>query len=155
VDFNTGAVTEVFTGAAEWNKQMSGDGRFAVYDTTEGRDVYVRTIGGGAADDLVSQSTAGASANDQAANVAIPSDGRFVVFTSNASNLVAGDTNGTDDAFLRDRLNRTTVRVSVDASGGQFAGSTGLVRVSRNGQWIMFVEPVGGRAWYRVRNPAL
>ena len=39
--------------------------------------------------------------------------GRFVAFVSHASNLVAGDTNGTYDVFVRDRMAQVTRRVSV------------------------------------------
>ncbi len=48
---------------------------------------------------------------------AISADGRFVAFSSFASNLVAGDTNGTWDVFVHDRQTGTTERVSVASDG--------------------------------------
>jgi len=64
--------------------------------------------------------TSGADANQRvAADVAVSASGRFVVFVSAASNLVAGDTNGSSDVFMRDRLLGTTTRLSVSAKGVQ------------------------------------
>ena len=48
--------------------------------------------------------------------------GRFVAFASAATNIVAGDTNGLPDVFVRDRLLMRTVRVSVTSAGGQADG---------------------------------
>src|SRR3954470_10465923 len=52
-------------------------------------------------------------------DVAISATGRFVVFRSDAANLVPGDTNGFPDVFVRDRKTSTTERVSVSSSGVQ------------------------------------
>jgi hypothetical protein len=49
----------------------------------------------------------------------ISADGRYVAFDSDATNLVAGDTNEDTDAFLRDRTAGTTIRLSVDAAGNE------------------------------------
>jgi Tol biopolymer transport system component len=50
---------------------------------------------------------------------AISSDGRFVAFVSEASNLVPADTNDHVDVFVHDRQTGETRRVSVDSDGGQ------------------------------------
>ncbi len=57
--------------------------------------------------------------NEDSVNPRVSAGGRFVVFTSAASNLVAGDTNGDFDVFVRDLRAGTTERVSVGASGTQ------------------------------------
>lgn len=64
--------------------------------------------------------------------------GRFVVFTSAAENLVANDTNGSADVFLRDTQTGTTERVSVSSTGvqGDFGGYGGLV--SADGRYVAF-----------------
>lgn len=64
--------------------------------------------------------------------------GRYVVFTSDAENLVANDTNGSADVFLRDTKNGTTERVSLANSGGQaeLGGYGGLV--SADGRYVAF-----------------
>ena len=46
-------------------------------------------------------------------------DGRFVAFVSDAPNLVANDTNGVNDVFVRDRLNGVTERISLSSAGNQ------------------------------------
>src|SRR3990172_2224779 len=47
----------------------------------------------------------------------ISADGRYVAFSSDATNLVPGDTNTATDVFVRDRQSGTTERVSVDSAG--------------------------------------
>jgi hypothetical protein len=63
--------------------------------------------------------TAGAQASANSLDPAISADGRYVVFTSFASNLVSGDTNGKSDVFLRDLQGNTTTRISVASGGAQ------------------------------------
>ena len=60
----------------------------------------------------------------------ISSDGRFVAFNSDATNLVVGDTNGRQDIFVRDRLLGTTARVSVDSLGAQGNGRSADISIS-------------------------
>lgn len=69
---------------------------------------------------------------------AVSADGRFVVFSSDASNLVAADGNGTTDVFLRDRLLGTTTRVSEPVGGGDALGVSGYPSISEDGRWIAF-----------------
>lgn len=52
------------------------------------------------------------SSSDLVAGPSISADGRFVTFGSDASDLVPGDTNGTEDCFVHDVKTRTTTRVS-------------------------------------------
>src|SRR5688500_6889490 len=71
-------------------------------------------------------------------------DGRFVVFASAASNLVAGDTNGVGDVFVRDRRTGVTERVSVGAKGVQgdgdsnFLGISTAPAISDDGRYVAF-----------------
>jgi Tol biopolymer transport system component len=67
--------------------------------------------------ELVSVSTTGTAGNSDSGGAAVSPDGRFVAFTSFASNLVVGDKNGHPDVFLRDRTCGTTVLASVSAAG--------------------------------------
>jgi hypothetical protein len=78
----------------------------------------------------VSVSSAGAEANTDSVSPAISADGRYVSFSSYASNLVAGDTNGTRDVFLRDRLSGETSQV-----GG---GSLDDPAISADGRYVSF-----------------
>jgi Tol biopolymer transport system component len=65
----------------------------------------------------VSVGSGGIEGNQSSGEPAISGDGRWVAFTSLASNLVAGDTNAVGDTFVHDRLTGETTRVSV-ATGG-------------------------------------
>ena len=66
-------------------------------------------------------------------------DGRFVVFNALATNLVAGDTNGVTDTFLRDRVAGTTERASVASDGSEGnAGSGEDPDVSADGRFVAF-----------------
>lgn len=73
---------------------------------------------------------------------ALSPDGRFIVFSSDSTNLVAGDTNGATDVFLRDRQNNTTERVSITSTGTQAPDSavsgTDKSSVSADGRYVAF-----------------
>lgn len=69
----------------------------------------------------------------------ISADGRYLAFRSDASNLVPGDTNGTDeDIFLKDTLTGATTRVSTDAGGAQGNEWSGNPSVSADGRFVGF-----------------
>lgn len=89
----------------------------------------------------VSVASGGAQANGDSGlfTPAITPDGRFVAFASTASNLVPGDTNGTWDVFLRDRLRGTTERISIGGDGEQAnGGSSGAPALSADGRFVAF-----------------
>jgi Tol biopolymer transport system component len=65
-------------------------------------------------------------------------DGRFVAFSSHASNLVARDKNNTMDVFLRDRQLATTVRISVDTAGSEANWYSFVGGVSGDGNVVVF-----------------
>jgi Tol biopolymer transport system component len=67
-------------------------------------------------------------------------DGRYVVFVSDASNLVRRDTNGTGDVFVHDRLRGETTRVSVSGTGRQANGPSGAPAISAGGRYVAFVS---------------
>lgn len=66
--------------------------------------------------------------------------GRFVVFTSAATNLVAGDTNLVSDVFVHDQVTGTTERVSVDSSGQEGNSWCALPTVSPGGRYVLFTS---------------
>ena len=71
---------------------------------------------------------------------AVSADGRYVVFASASSRLVAGDTNGTRDVFRHDRVLGTTTRVSVRPDGSQSTGDAQFPDLSADGRYISFVS---------------
>jgi Tol biopolymer transport system component len=97
----------------------------------------------------VSVSSDGTAGNDASTAAAISGDGRFVAFWSAADNLVAGDTNGTTDVFVRDLQTGTTERVSLDSRGRQSVGgdafgspdsSFGRPAISGDGRFVAFAS---------------
>jgi VCBS repeat-containing protein len=67
-------------------------------------------------------------------------DGRFIVFQSKASNLVAGDTNGATDVFLYDLQTHKVQLVSVAADGSSANGSSYRPAISADGHHIVFAS---------------
>jgi hypothetical protein len=65
-------------------------------------------------------------------------DGRFIAFSSDATNLVAGDTNNESDVFVRDLQASTTERVSVDSAGGQGTLQSFGSSISADGRFVAF-----------------
>ncbi len=92
----------------------------------------------------VSVDSSGNQANGESYVPSISSDGRYVAFQSNATNLVANDTNEADDIFVRDRKTGTTRRVSVDSSGnqansdGSWPSDSSWPSISSDGRYIAF-----------------
>lgn len=86
-----------------------------------------------------SLSSTGGQGNDDSFLPAVSGNGNLVVFSSAASNLVAGDTNGVLDIFLRDRAAGTTKRVSLDPSGAQFNLASSEPAVSFDGSTVAWV----------------
>jgi Tol biopolymer transport system component len=63
-----------------------------------------------------------------------------VLFESNATNLVNGDTNGTSDIFLRDRVNQQTVLVSVATNGLAGNGASRNATMTPDARYVAFVS---------------
>lgn len=127
---------------------ISGDGRFVAFDsnstnlvpgdTNENDDVFVFDRKTGRTE-RVSVASDGAQADSSNLFPRISGDGRFVLFTSYADNLVPGDTNGTYDVFVHDRATHTTARVSVDSHGRQADGpSQDNIAIAHDGSFVMF-----------------
>jgi Tol biopolymer transport system component len=135
---------------ASQDPTMSSDGRYVAFtsfasnlvsgDTNGVADVFVRDLLLGTTQ-RVSIASDGTQATGQSAYAPrISLDGQFVVFGSDASNLVASDTNGTTDVFLRDLVAGTTERISVASSGTQGNGQSGWPAVSDDGRYVAFMS---------------
>jgi hypothetical protein len=88
------------------------------------------------ATERVSVDNAGVQGNEFSFFGDMSGDGRFVAFYSAASNLVAGDTNGTFDVFVRDRQTGTTERVSISTAGDAEGGTDPAI--SGDGRFVAF-----------------
>src|SRR5207247_5673063 len=80
----------------------------------------------------------GTEGNAVSAGAALSADGRFVAFHSAATNLVAGDTNGTNDVFVHDRQTGITERVSVASDGTQGNKASSYPALSADGRFVAF-----------------
>ncbi|MDD5631453.1 MAG: CARDB domain-containing protein, partial [Methylococcales bacterium] len=135
---------------------ISADGRYVAFrswadnlvdkDTNGNTDVFVRDRMTGKTT-RVNVSSTGMQGNgndeddyfnDFRSRIAISADGRYVAFSTNASNLVAGDTNGIDDVFVRDCVNHTTTRVSVGLAGVQGNSYSREPAISADGRYVAF-----------------
>ena len=87
-------------------------------------------------------SDSGAQANARSSRLAVSANGRYVAFTSYASNLVPDDTNDTADVFVRDLAARTTRRVSVSSREEQANWHSGLegIAISPDGRYVAFIS---------------
>jgi len=135
-------------GSSSW-PVVTDDGRYVAFQSdarnlvsggTNGyQHIFVRDREAGTTE-LVSVSTDGAQATQLNDIGNMSGDGRYVVFVSYASNLVSRDRNGSQDVFVRDRLLRTTRRVSVSSQGNEANGSSFSPRISADGRFVAFVS---------------
>jgi Tol biopolymer transport system component len=138
--------------SGNYGVSMSADGRYVVFnsyasnllpgDTNETCDTFVHDRVTGATE-RVSVGDNGTQGNDWSGDygLSVSAEGRYVAFASMASNLVPGDTNETWDAFVRDRWNGTTERVSVasDATEANSCSYFGL-SLSADGRYVAFMS---------------
>jgi Tol biopolymer transport system component len=128
---------------------VSVDGRYVAFASdssnlrpgdTATRDVFVHDRLSGATE-LASLASDGAQGNGPSFFPVLSGDGRYVVFQSDASNLVAGDTNDATDIFLHDRSTGATTRVSVAGDGAQGNHDSLTPSISGNGRYVTFTSP--------------
>ncbi len=128
---------------------INQDGSFISFQSTatnlvsgdvNGRmDVFLRDLTTGVTT-LVSVSSAGLQGNANSYNSIISGDGRYVAFISDATNLVAGDTNGATDVFVRDTMLGVTWRASMSSFGTQGNSNSGVngYDLSVSGRYVAF-----------------
>jgi Tol biopolymer transport system component len=126
---------------------ISSDGRYVVF-----RSMATNLVSGGTngtyhifrrdtilgTTTLISVSSGGEEANGQSYSPSISADGRYVAFSSEASNLVSGDTTGRQDIFLRDTQNNATTRISVATNGTPGNAQSYYPSVSADGHYVAF-----------------
>jgi Tol biopolymer transport system component len=156
-DRRTGATTRVSvssTGAqpdsvSSLDTALSPAGRFVAFvsqasnlvrgDTNGLADVFVRDRWTRTTSRVSVGSTGAQGIGGDSSHPAFSAGGRFVAFSSDASNLVPGDTNEIPDVFLRDRRTGTTRRVSVSSTGVQADGLGSFApSLSGNGRFVAF-----------------
>jgi Tol biopolymer transport system component len=127
---------------------LSRDGRYVAFvsaapvlpgDTNGVNDVFRRDRVTGAVVRL-SGTPGGAAGSADSHSPSISGDGNLIAFVSSAPDLVAGDTNGQEDVFVRDVAAGTTRRVSVSTAGAQTARESGDPAISADGTTVAFTS---------------
>jgi hypothetical protein len=122
---------------------ISTDGRYVAFESgatnlaalPDGNgftDIYVKDTQTGAVS-RASISSTGVEPNNESAILSISGNGRYVVFDSDADNLVLNDMNGHGDIFVRDMQENTTIGISVNGDSGGFDAS-----ISLDGNYVVF-----------------
>lgn len=113
----------------------------------QGRSHIFRLSGGGVPEQLTRPLTMLAPyANDHSGDgmnmseraAGVSADGRYVVFASQASNLVTGDNNGVADVFLRDRINGSTERISRRSDNSESNCASRHASLSADARFVVF-----------------
>ncbi|HVZ93877.1 MAG TPA: hypothetical protein VG797_05155 [Phycisphaerales bacterium] len=153
-DMLTGENTRVSVGPSgipgnntSYPTSISADGRYVGFysdasnlvlnDTNSAVDAFVHDRQTGQTL-RVSVSTDGVQGNNWSSIPTLSADGRFVAFSSLASNLVLNDTNALWDVFVHDMQTGDTRRVSVTTSGGEGYGTSIASVISANGHFVTF-----------------
>jgi Tol biopolymer transport system component len=141
---------------------ITPDGRFVLFDSLASnlvpgdsnrrQDVFVRNLATGRTV-RVSVGPHGRQADAYSYGDAITPDGRFIVFTSSADNLLRQpDTNRVSDVFVRDRRTGRTIRVSVGRDGRQLAGTSMGGVITADGNQIAFMHVANHRVLTLIHN---
>lgn len=129
---------------------ISADGKYILF-VTDGRvfasdwdhahpsALYLREWHSGQIE-RISVALDGGFPNAEPEHPSISLDNRFVVFDSDASNLVADDNNGQKDVFVYDRLSQTTRLISRDAAGRPANGRSTQSEIALDGKTVTFVS---------------
>jgi Tol biopolymer transport system component len=143
--------------------QISPDGRFVLFNSTAGNltpntggqlcsQVFLRDRASNTTA-LVSVNLNGFGGNGNSTYGGMTPDGRYVAFTSDASDLVAGDNNGLSDIFVRDMVAGTTVLASQSTGGVKGNGVSSQPVITPDGRYVAFISTSGNLASGGLDNP--
>jgi predicted secreted protein len=132
---------------ASTSPQLSADGSVVAFtssatnlvagDTNNASDVFVMDVAS-AAVSRVSVSSSDTQATSSSSAPAVSADGRFVAFTSAASNLVTGDVPNTTNVFVHDRSSGVTFLADADVNGVIADGNASGPSISADGRFVSF-----------------
>ena len=158
-DWVTGALARIsVNGAGEegalgsYNARFSPDGRSVVFDSQSANlspddgdtrlDIFRKSLSTGEVT-MLSTNSGGEKANGDCYDAHFSANGRYLVLTSNATNLVAGDTSNNSDIFRKDLLTGEVVRVSTSSAGVESDGHSIEARISADGRYVVFLSNAG------------
>jgi Tol biopolymer transport system component len=127
---------------------FSAGGRHAFFLGTAGNlttnvptgfvDVFRRDLVSGTTVLASSRNENGGRGNGSVSAFSVSANGRWVAFSSRASDLVLGDTNQVEDVFLRDMDAGNTLRISQSSDGGPANEESGVPMLSTDGRFLLF-----------------
>ena len=128
---------------------LSRDGRHVAFesqadnlvagDANGRKDILVKDLVGGSIQ-LASAGANGQQANRGSRRASLGADGRYVLFESIASNLVAGDTNGMVDVFLKD-LQTSAIECVSRGPGGEWGGAASTpLQMTPDARFVLFAS---------------
>jgi len=137
---------------SSWSPSISADGRYVAFESTAwlvdcsgggycgGIHIFVhdRQTSQTTRISVASDGTEGGSSSSLYTSNSISNDGRYVAFSSDADNLISGDTNFDVDIFVHDQETGQTTRVSIASDGIQGNGDSMYPSVSADGRYIAF-----------------
>lgn len=128
---------------------ISADGHYVAFtslasnlvadDTNMAADIFVHDRDSGIIE-RVSVASDGNEGNASSSEASISANGRYIAFITDASNLVANDTNGKKDIFVHDRDSGITQRVSIASDGSQGNAASYQVALSADGRFVAFTS---------------
>jgi hypothetical protein len=127
---------------------ISANGRYVTYwseasnlvpdDTNDTDDIFVYDRKTNTTE-RINVASDGTEANNRSFSPEISANGRYVTYSSFASNLVPDDTNGTEDVFVYDRKTNTTERINVASDGTEANSGQSLEpAISANGRYVTY-----------------
>jgi len=128
---------------------VSQDGMFVAFaslasnlvsgDTNNEPDIFIYSRSDGGIFRIVpNPDDASSNPNGPSGDPVISNDGRWVAFSSSATNYVTGDTNAVDDIFLYDRVTRQFIRIT--QAGAQLNGDSYQPSISGDGRYVAFAS---------------
>jgi uncharacterized repeat protein (TIGR01451 family) len=131
------------------HSHLSADNRYVVFaspsplivagDTNGKQDIFLRDRQTGITT-LVSRGAGGAATNDHSNEPAISANGRYIAYTSLATNISPSVTPGYSNVFVYDRQTGTTSLVSVALGGGAANAFSSTPSLSADGRYIAFAS---------------
>jgi hypothetical protein len=140
----SGVLVDGNSGVSQSANSTSFYGRYVAFQSaptplSSDTDIFVHDRQSGNTE-LISIGWTGGIANEESRDASISADGRYVAFSSGATNLVIDDVNGWMDIFVRDRQLGITELVSVNNLGEQADAASQTPFISGNGRYVAFVS---------------
>jgi Tol biopolymer transport system component len=151
-DLNTQTLARFDTVERAFDYQISDDGRYLTFaseannlvanDTNDAFDIFRKDLRSGAIERLSLNSLGQGTVGGGTIAAQFSADGRYMVFESTATNLVAGDTNGQRDVFRKNLATGEVVRVSMGVNG-EANNRSFDAQVSADGRYVTFTSYAG------------